>query len=119
MAQLYNINSEKIWKTIPHDSKGFDFVKRLVPLKSKREISLAYHYPGMELHILLDLPKSLLPKNIPQAEGFRIKLLSVPGENNLRRLSITLSEEKFEKTFYKITDMLLQSLEGIDNDQNL
>ena len=116
---MYSIESEKIWKSISQDSSNYDFVKRLVPINTARDFSLGYRLSEMSLSIILDIPKKFLPKKIPKAKGFIIKYLTLTRNKNLTRLTISLTEKKFKKTFYKVTDILLNSLDGIKEDKKI
>ena len=97
---MYNIQSEKIWKSISKNSSNYDFVKRLVPINTSRDFSLGYRLSEMSLSIILDIPKKFLPKKIPKSKGFIIKYLTLKRNKNLTRLTISLTEKKF-KTLYK------------------
>ena len=98
---MYSVESEQIWNSISKHSRGFDYSKRLVPIDSKRDLSLGYQFPDMSLSIFIDLPSKALPKKIPKGKGYKIKYLSVKGNKNISRLVISLTENKYKKTFLR------------------
>ncbi len=116
---MYNIESEKIWNSISKNSKEFDYSKRLVPINLKRDLSLGYQISDMSLSIFIDISKKNLPKKIPNGEGFKIKYLSVKNSKHLSRLVISLTENKYRKTFFKVTDILINELDGIKEDKKI
>ena len=116
---MYNFESEKLWESISKSGKGFDYSKRLVPINLKRDLSLGYQFSEMSLSIFLDLPIKVLPKKTPKGDGFKIKYLAVKGSKSLSRLVISLTENKYKKTFFKVTDIIIDSLNGVKEDKKI
>ena len=116
---MFNIESEKIWNSISRSNNNYDYAKRLIPIKTTRDISLGYRFSDMSLSIFLDIPTKTLPKKIPKGDGFKIKYLNIRGSKHLSRLVILLTEKKYRKTFFKVTDILINELDGIKEDKKI
>ena len=80
---MFNIESEKIWNSISRSNNNYDYAKRLIPIKTTRDISLGYRFSDMSLSIFLDIPTKTLPKKIPKGDGFKIKYLNIRGSKHL------------------------------------
>ena len=115
---MFNIESEKIWNSISRSKNNYDYAKRLIPIKTTRDISLGYRFSDMSLSIFLDIPTKTLPKKIPKGDGFKIKYLNIRGSKHLSRLVILLTEKNIEKLF-KVTDILINELDGIKEDKKI
>ena len=72
----------------------------------------------MSLSIFLDIPTKTLPKKIPKGDGFKIKYLNIKCNKHLSMLVILLTEKNIEKLF-KVTDILINELDGIKEDKKI